>query len=269
MSNFLSEILELKKKRVELAKANSNFESLKNQTFSLRSGSTPNALRRKLRSNDGINIIAEIKRASPSKGVINENIDVAELAKAYENGGAAAISVLTEEDRFRGSLADLKTVSRNVSIPVLRKDFIFDEFQVYEAAAAGADVILLIVAMLEDKQLFRLRRLIEDELKLDALVEVHDADELKRASAAGATLIGVNNRNLSTFEVSLDVSRELIKKAPEGTLMIAESGLSTREELLELKGLGFSGFLIGETLMKSENAEDELRKLTSKQLSAS
>ena len=179
----------------------------------------------------------------------------------YERGGATAISVLTEEDRFGGTLEDLKIARKSVKVPILRKDFIFDEFQIYEAAAAGADVILLIAAMLDDKKLFQLKRLIEEKLKIDALIEVHTLEELERAKSIGATLIGVNNRDLQSFKVSLDVSRELIKHAPKDALMIAESGLSSREELLELKELGFKGFLIGETLMKSGNAEEELRKM--------
>ena len=261
MNNFLSEILELKRNRVELAKSNANFESLKNHSFSVRHRATSYALRKKLQADDKIHIIAEIKRASPSKGIINDKIDVAELAGNYERGGATAISVLTEEDRFCGSLDDLKIARKSAKIPVLRKDFIFDEFQIYEAAAAGADVILLIAAMLEDRKLFQLKRLIEDELKLDALVEVHTLEELERAKAVKATLIGVNNRDLNSFNVSLDVSRELIKHTPKEALMIAESGLQTKEDLMELKELGYKGFLIGETLMRSGNAEEELKNL--------
>lgn len=261
MSNFLSEILELKQKRVELSKSSNNFESLKNHSFSVRSRTVSHALRKQLQADDAIHIIAEIKRASPSKGIINDKIDVAEIAQMYERGGATAISVLTEEDRFGGSLTDLKVARKSVKIPILRKDFVFDEFQIYEAAAAGADVILLIVAMLEDTKLFRLKRLIEDELKLDALVEVHTLEELERAKAINAKIIGVNNRDLHSFNVTLDVSRELIKHAPKDALMIAESGLQTKEDLLELKELGFKGFLIGETLMRSGNAEEELKNL--------
>jgi indole-3-glycerol phosphate synthase len=261
MNNFLSEILELKRERVELAKANNNFESLKNHGFSVRNKTVTHALRRKLEADDAIHIIAEIKRASPSKGIINDQIDVAEIAQMYERGGASAISVLTEEDRFGGSLADLKAARKNVKIPILRKDFVFDEFQIYEASAAGADVILLIAAMLDDKTLLKFRRIIEDQLRLDALIEVHTLEELERAKSIGATIIGVNNRDLVSFEVSLDVSRELIKYAPKDALMISESGLTSKEELLELKALGYKGFLIGETLMRSGNAETELQKL--------
>lgn len=262
MINVLKEILELKRPRVEKAKAACNLEELKIRAHAARSQAVPFALSSILKNSDKIHIIAEIKRASPSKGVINDKINVAKIARNYENSGAAAISVLTEEDRFKGSLEDLQTARASVSLPILRKDFVFDEFQIYEAAASGADVVLLIVAMLDDKTLRRLRSLIEDELKMDALVEVHTLEELKRAESIGAKLIGVNNRDLHSFQVSLNVSRELIKHAPSDALMIAESGLKTREELAELKKLGFRGFLIGETLMRSENIEVEMKKLT-------
>ncbi|HLM02060.1 MAG TPA: indole-3-glycerol phosphate synthase TrpC [Pyrinomonadaceae bacterium] len=261
MSTFLEEILGLKQRRIEEAKKTSEILNLKPQIRAGREKARPYRLREALQNRNRLNIIAEIKRASPSKGVINDKIDAAEIARNYERGGACAISVLTEEDKFQGSLADLKTARAAVSLPLLRKDFIFDEFQIYEAAEAGADVILLIAAMLDDETLSRLRRLTEDELKMDALVEVHTAAEMERAKKTGASLIGVNNRDLHSFKVSLDVSRELIKQAPAGALMIAESGLRTREDLLELKSLGFHGFLIGETLMKSGNVETELKNL--------
>lgn len=262
MINVLSEILELKRRRVEAAKARTNFAELQVNALAVRSRATNYALRNRLQNPDRINIIAEIKRASPSKGIINDKIDVAETARNYENGGACAISVLTEEDRFKGSLDDLKTARSAVAIPILQKDFFYDEFQIYEAAAAGADVILLIAAMLDDKTLAMLYHLAEEKLGLDVLVEVHTLEELERAKAINAKIIGVNNRNLHSFKVSLDVSRELIKHAPENTLLITESGLSTKDEILELHKLGFSGFLIGETLMRSGNAEEELRNLS-------
>jgi indole-3-glycerol phosphate synthase len=261
MSNFLNEIIELKKRRLEIAKSKISLEELKGKAFEVREKAKPHRLQKALAEKNKINIIAEIKRASPSKGVINDKIDVAETAQKYERGGASAISVLTEEDKFQGSLEDLKTVRANVSLPILRKDFVFDEFQVYEAAEAGADVILLIAAMLDDKVLAKLYRLAEQVLDLDVLLEVHTFEELERAKKIGAKIIGVNNRDLQTFKVSLDVSRELIKHAAKDSLLISESGLQTREDLLELKELGFNGFLIGETLMRSENVEKELREL--------
>ncbi len=258
---FLQEILKLKRKRVESARDETDFEMLREQAKQVRFTSKPHQLREALQNGDKINIIAEIKRASPSKGVINNKIDVAKTAKGYEQGGACAISVLTEEDRFQGSLDDLIIAKNSASLPILRKDFIYDDFQIYEAAANGADAVLLIAGMLGDKDLTNLCRLAEQELNLDVLLEVHTLEELERASAIGTKIIGVNNRDLHSFAVSLDVSRKLIKHAPDDAQMIAESGLRTREDLFELKSLGFSGFLIGETLMKSDDAEKELREL--------
>ena len=261
MSDFLSEIIELKKKRLEVAKAKTPLAELKRKAFAVREKSASHRLQKALTQNDRINIIAEIKRASPSKGVINDKIDVAETAKNYERGGACAISVLTEEDQFQGNLEDLKIAKNSVEIPILRKDFIFDEFQIYEAAANGADAILLIAAVLDNEVLTKLHYLGERELGLDVLLEVHTLEELERAKAVGAKIIGVNNRDLHSFVVSLDVSRELIKHAPKDSLLIAESGLQTREDITELRNSGFAGFLIGETLMRSGNAEQELKKL--------
>jgi indole-3-glycerol phosphate synthase len=260
MSTFLNEIIELKSKRLETARTGRDISELKKSAHAVRQRAEANRLRREL-VRDQINIIAEIKRASPSKGVINDRIDVSEAARSYQTGGACAISVLTEEDKFQGSLDDLRTARGAVDLPILRKDFIFDEFQIYEAAEAGADVILLIAAMLDDRNLRQLHELAEKELGLDALVEVHTLEELERVRRLGASVIGVNNRDLHTFRVTLDVSRQLIEHAPEGTLMITESGLTTKEEILELRKLGFDGFLIGETLMRSGNAAQELKRL--------
>ena len=221
---------------------------------------TPHAFFNAL-SKDGINVIAEFKRRSPSKGVIRAGANVVDIARAYERGGAVAMSVLTEEDYFAGSLDDLRQVKAAVGLPVLRKDFIIDESQVYESAGAGADAILLIVAALEDEMLLKLRRLAEDELQMDALVEVHTSDEMKRAVACGAKLIGVNNRDLHTFEVSLETSLSLARKAPPDALLISESGLHSSEDLHQLRRVGYHGFLIGETLMRADNPELALRNL--------
>ncbi|MBA2494607.1 MAG: indole-3-glycerol phosphate synthase TrpC [Acidobacteria bacterium] len=260
MSTFLTEIIELKKKRLEKAKLQRDFDKLKKSAIAKCANAKHHVLRDALQKNQ-INIIAEIKRASPSKGVINDKINVADVARNYENGGACAISVLTEEDRFKGSLEDLKTIRESVNLPILRKDFIFDEFQIYEAADAGADVILLIAAMLDDENLANLYRLTEEVLELDILVEVHNLEELERAKSINAKIIGINNRDLHSFKVTLDVSRKLIKYVPKNALIIAESGLRTKEDLLELRDLGFRGFLIGETLMRSKNIETSLKDL--------
>ncbi len=255
---FLDEILILKRARVEAARAANDPDELRSAAVAVREGAMRNRLSAAI-ARDGVNVIAEIKRASPSKGVINAAIDVVGIARAYEAGGAAALSVLTEEDRFLGSLDDLKAAKGAVGLPILRKDFVYDEFQVFESAVAGADAILLIVAMLDDAKLKALYDLADRELGLDALVEVHTLEELERAAEIAPRLIGVNNRDLKSFKVSLDVSREIVKHRPNDSLMIAESGLSARSEIEELLTLGFNGFLIGESLMRSADASTMLR----------
>lgn len=258
---ILDRIFEDKRARVESAKQASDPVALRASALEARSERGSHRLLNALSDHSKINIIAEVKKASPSKGVINNGVDPANIAGQYEAGGAAAISVLTEEDHFRGSLDDLRAVRSAVDLPILRKDFFFDEFQIYEAAAAGADAILLIAAMLDEDEIERLRIVAEDELDIDALVEVHTLEELERVKRIGANLIGVNNRDLKTFEVTLDVSRELIRYVPDGVVMVTESGLQTREDLVELHGLGYAGFLIGETLMRTGDPAAELRRL--------
>ncbi|HKR61736.1 MAG TPA: indole-3-glycerol phosphate synthase TrpC [Pyrinomonadaceae bacterium] len=260
VSDFLTAVIESKRTRLIKAKRDMPLDSLRHSALEVRTRDCGRSLRRAL-SDPSINIIAEIKRASPSKGDLGMSTTVEHIADAYARGGAVAVSVLTEEDYFRGSLTDLRAVRSSVSLPVLRKDFVFDEYQVYESAAAGADSLLLIVALLKDRELERLLTITERELGMEALVEVHTGDEMQRAAKAGATLIGVNNRNLSTFEVSVDVSRELIAEAPRGAILISESGLKTGTELKRLRAIGYRGFLIGEALVRSRNAEEYLRSI--------
>ncbi|MBC7929526.1 MAG: indole-3-glycerol phosphate synthase TrpC [Rubrivivax sp.] len=246
--------------RVEAARRRIPIEEMERRALTARRESRPHALRTALRQ-EGLNVIAEFKRASPSKGIIRAGASPADVAASYFEGGAAAISVLTEEDNFRGSLEDLRAVRAAVPLPLLRKDFIFDEYQIYEAAEAGADALLLIVAALDDEQLLRLRRLAEDVLRMDALIEVHTEDELRRARGSGATLVGVNNRDLRSFEVSLDVSARLALHSRAGVLLVSESGLKSRADILRLSGHGYSGFLIGESLMRAEDPAGALRAL--------
>jgi indole-3-glycerol phosphate synthase len=262
--NFLKRIVEARRASVARAAAARTLSEVREAAHAARRDAEPHALRRRLARNDALNVIAEIKRASPSKGVLREGVDVVALARAYERGGAACISVLTEEEFFRGSLDDLRIVRSSVALPLLRKDFIVGEWQIYESADARADAILLIVAALDDATLARLLRLTEDELGMDALVEVHTADELRRAQEAGASIIGINNRDLHTFEVSVETSVELAQLAAPGTLLISESGLSTRADLERLSARGFKGFLVGETLMRADDPENALRELTAK-----
>ena len=259
--DFLKSIIEQRRVRLSQAKEIISLDELRARARLARREREAHSLYAALKERERINIIAEIKRASPSKGLIRADALPAEIARSYERGGAAAISVLTEEDRFQGSLDDLKAVREAVSLPLLRKDFIFDEFQVYEAAAAGADALLLIVAALDDETLAHLRRLTEDELGMDALIEVHTEEEMRRAISAGARLVGVNNRDLRTFKVSLDVSVQLSRFAQNSLTLVSESGLQTNEDLKRLRALGFEGFLVGETLMRADRPEESLREL--------
>lgn len=259
--DFLTRIIETKRARLERAKADCALAEMRAAAQQARPPAIRHALRAALARRGACNIIAEIKRASPSKGVLRAELEPGAVARAYQSGGAAAVSVLTEEDYFRGSLVDLRAVKAACKLPVLRKDFIFDEWQVYEAAAAGADALLLIVAALDDATLARLRRLTEDELGMDALVEVHTQAELRRAETSGAQIIGVNNRDLRTFAVSLDTSIELSAARRTDALLISESGLRAAADLAKLHARGFNGFLIGETLMRAADPAAALRAL--------
>ena len=205
-------------------------------------------------------IIAEIKKASPSKGVLRENFDPASLAKEYQQGGAAALSVLTDAPFFQGSLAHLSAARQAASLPVLRKDFTLEEYDVVEAAAHGADAVLLIAAILEEKKIRELREL-AGRFGMAALVEVHDQRELRTALAAGADVVGVNNRNLKTFEVALETSLRLAQDIPAAVLKISESGIHSPEDVQRLTDVGFSAFLIGEHLLTSANPAAALRGL--------
>jgi indole-3-glycerol phosphate synthase len=211
-------------------------------------------------SRDSINIIAELKRASPSLGVIREDYEPAQLALSLQDAGAAALSVLTEEDFFQGSLAHLKEAAKATHIPILRKDFIVDPWQVWEARATGADTFLLIVAALHDEALAALLAL-GRELKMEPLVEVHSREELDRALAAGARIVGVNNRDLRDFKVRLETSLDLVERIPDSCLAVSESGLHAFEDLARLRRAGFDAFLIGERLMKQPSPAAALREL--------
>ncbi|PPA71820.1 indole-3-glycerol phosphate synthase TrpC [Jeotgalibacillus proteolyticus] len=208
-----------------------------------------------------LGVIAEIKRASPSKGIINEGIDPVKQARLYESNGASAISVLTDEQFFKGSMEDLTNVANAVSVPVLCKDFIIDGIQIERAQKAGASIILLIVAALEQEALTALFNKAK-ELGLEVLVEVHDEDELTRALNLGAELIGVNNRNLKTFEVDLEISKRLAAQMPLNEIhFISESGILTEKEAKIASDSGASGVLVGEVLMKSDDAGGLLHSL--------
>jgi len=207
-------------------------------------------------------IIAEIKKASPSKGMLTHDFDPVRNACAYQSGGAAALSVLTDGPFFQGSLGDLQAARAAVALPVLRKDFTIDPVQILEAAAHGADAILLIAAVLTTQQLRDYRELAALQ-RIAALVEVHNRDELRAAVDSGAEIIGVNNRNLSTFELTLETSLSLAELMPDGALTVSESGIHTPGDIARLRDAGYRAFLVGEQLMRSGDPAAELQALVS------
>jgi indole-3-glycerol phosphate synthase len=225
-------------------------------------GHQPRGFRRALeaKSANEVAVIAELKKASPSRGLIRADFDVHKLATELQAVGASALSVLTDEYFFQGSLENLRKASASVKLPCLRKDFIVDEFQLLEARANSADAVLLIVAALTGKELARLKARATD-LALDVLCEVHDEEELKFALDAGCDLIGVNNRDLKTFKVDLETSFRLAPLIPKQVLAVAESGIRTASDISLLRDAGFKAFLIGESLMKVENPGEALRAL--------
>ena len=205
-------------------------------------------------------VITEIKKASPSKGVFRENFNPAEIAKSYEKNGAACLSVLTDKDYFQGSARYLREARQACTIPVLRKDFLVDPYQVYEARAMGADAILLIAAALDDAQMKDFES-IAHELNMDVLVEVHDAHELERALKLNTPLLGINNRNLRTFEVSLDTTLSLLKDIPKEKRVVTESGILTKEDVALMRAAQVHAFLVGEAFMRQPDPGVALAEL--------
>jgi indole-3-glycerol phosphate synthase len=208
----------------------------------------------------GTSVIAEYKRRSPSAGVIREDASVADMVRAYERGGAAALSILTEEEHFGGSLTDLQEAARTSDLPILRKDFTIDPYQLFETKAAGGDAVLLVVGALEPPLLATLQGLARD-LEMDALVEVHDEDELEVALGVDAQVIGINNRNLEDFSVDIERTFELLTDVPAGKTVVSESGIATREQVEELEQVGVDAVLVGETLMRADDPEGAVREL--------
>jgi len=214
----------------------------------------------KATEDDPFRIISEVKKASPSKGVIRENFDPIAIAQSYERGGASAISILTEPHFFQGNLDYLGQIRRYVGIPLLRKDFIISKYQILEAMVHGADFILLIAAALGKKELKELLAYTR-HLGMEALVEVHDKSDLVKAIYAGSDIIGINHRNLQTFEMDMNLSYELIPMIPNGKIIVAESGIYEHGQLEELSKAGVDAFLVGESLMRQDNEEVALKKL--------
>ncbi len=258
MAAVLDNIVAATRARVERSKRSADLRALERQAEE----HVPRGFRRALEagSRAGIAVIAELKKASPSKGLIREDFHPVGLARELESAGAAALSVLTDEEFFQGSLENLRLASAVVEIPCLRKDFIVDEFQLVEARANSADAILLIVAALSQSELTALSRGARAH-GLDVLCEVHDGGELQRGLDAGCDLIGVNTRDLRTFNVSLDTALALAPQFPSGVVRVAESGIHTSDDIARLKDVGYHAFLIGESLMRAASPGAALREL--------
>ena len=257
---ILDEIVEQKRIEVKKRKSKTVLKELKRMPFFDRQ---PYLLKDFLLNPDKSGIIAEFKRKSPSKGIINNKVNIEDVVSAYEKAGASAVSVLTDSDFFGGNLKDLQAARKTLKIPLLRKDFIIDTFQIYEAKAYGADVILLIAAVLNKNEIDEFAFL-SKELGLSVLFEIHNIDELAIINEH-IDIVGINNRNLKTFEVSIQNSIELASQIPARCVKVSESGISNIANILKLKKYGFHGFLIGESFMKTENpgqaAFDFMKKL--------
>jgi indole-3-glycerol phosphate synthase len=262
MPAFLDSIVAATRARLAETRRRADLRALERELERQAEQHVPRGFRRSLleRSKDGIAVIAELKKASPSKGLIRADFHPVELAKGLEAAGAAALSVLTDEEFFQGSLENLRKASAAVKIPCLRKDFIVDEFQLLEARANSADAVLLIVAALSSEELNKLGAAARRR-GLDVLCEVHDNQELQQVLDAGFDLIGVNARDLKTFKVDLETALALAEKIPAGVVRVAESGIHSPEGVTKLRSAGYNAFLIGESLMRAEHPGDALRSL--------
>lgn len=255
----LDRIVESTKERIDVNKSKKPLEIIAEAAIKIPS----NKRLHKALSKNGLSLIAEIKKASPSKGLLSKDFNPVKLAKAYESAGASAVSVLTEPTKFSGSTSHLKDVVANCALPVLQKDFFIDEYQVYESRSLGASAVLLIVAILSDDRLKRLKS-VADELGMDAIVEVHTDGELDRAINLGSDTIGINNRNLKTLTVNLDTSFKLFDKAKNsGALIVSESGIEEKEQVKKFRQCGFDGVLVGGSIVSAKDPGKQIEYLLS------
>ncbi len=255
--NFLSRIVRLKRKEVDVARQARPLSELQE---AIQDAPSTRSLKQKLTTDGRFHLICEVKKASPSRGIINANVNPVRQAVSYQESGASAISVLTEKNFFRGTLNDLTGARAGVNIPVLRKDFIIDAYQIYESRAAGADLILLIAKILEPRQIEDFTALAA-ELHLEVLLEICDQSDLTKIPSGNGFILGVNNRNLETFEVDIANSLRLKPLLPENVPAITESGIHNSAECRRMQQAGFSGALVGEALMRSEQPGELIREL--------
>ncbi|NQT90255.1 MAG: indole-3-glycerol phosphate synthase TrpC [Candidatus Omnitrophica bacterium] len=258
---ILSEILQAKRQRLKEAKEKISLSQIKDELASKKI--ERRSFKHAISNPHGLNLIAEIKRASPSRGLIREDFNPAKIAETYQINGAHAISVLTEEDYFQGKLEHIKKVRAVTSIPVLRKDFIVDEYQVYESAHAEADAILLITDILSKEELARFFSLAKS-LGMGVLCEAHAEEELKKAIAAKVDIIGINNRDLNTFKLSIQTTQNLIDLVPEGKIIVSESGIRSSSDAMFLKSLGVHAVLVGELFMDADDIGAKVREFLGK-----
>jgi len=254
---MLSKIIEEKRREIDKAEKKVSLNDIKKEAESLYIRS---AFKKNISRKGHINLIAEIKKSSPSKGIIRANFDPVKIALTYQAAGAGAVSVLTDERFFDGKLEYIRKIKERITIPILRKDFIIDEYQIYESAARGADAILLISHILTREEL---RRYLEvtKSLGMDALVEVHNEEEVEKALNVNAPIIGINNRDLTTFNVDVSITQRLMRLLPDTKIIVSESGITSYEEVMFLKSLGVNAVLIGETFMHTENIGRKVREL--------
>ena len=256
---ILNEIVEYKRKEIQELKRRLPFSKITQMAEKL--NEPKRSLHKSLTAKKKLHLICELKKASPSEGILRQRFQPTTLAQEFEAAGASAISVLTERHFFKGNPKTLKQIRPLTTVPLLRKDFILDSYQIYEATLLGADAFLLIAMLLTDSELKQLLQL-SRALRLEALVEVHNKEELDRALAAGSQIIGINNRNLKTLQIDRSVSENLIRFIPKGTVAVIESGIENRQEIAHYESLGARCFLIGTVLMKSKNVKGKILELT-------
>lgn len=256
---ILNDILSFKRKEVDELKLRYPFRRLQ-EAVARRNGIAIRNFKKAVSDPHRLNLIAEIKKASPSEGILRENFQPLRLAALLEYAGASALSVLTETRFFRGRPSYLKTIRQVTHVPILRKDFILDEYQLYESRLLEADAVLLIASLLTDEELERFRARAE-ELGMQALVEVHTEEDIKKATRAGADIIGINNRDLQTLEVDIHRAERLLSHVPKNAVVVVESGFKDHEELLRYKSLGISAFLVGTSLMKANDVVTKMQEL--------